>query len=177
MSLSPFVKLPNEIKAIISGYYALPISLSLKEDIISYAKINQVIEETPIHEREELYNKFVFWLNIQGVIQSTQDMHPIDEIQLLLFSPERPKSWTNPVYKRQFHYVHGMYDLSDIFFYYINNNPHTFFGEKQKYCSQKFENKIRIIWGLFNHRERLQFLFILPFFVGVETSRSDYVPP
>ena len=169
-SSSPFYKLPDEIVAIISGYYMSPITMSLKKDILSYLKIDELIYETPPNLREELYNKIVFWLNIQRVLQTENEMNPIQEINLLLFSSVRPKTWLNPVYKRHFYNMYNMPELSMKFYYYINNNAFTHFGENPKYCiHSKYEIKIRTIWGLFTDKERLQFLIILPYFVGVNT--------
>ena len=174
---SPFVRLPPEIIAIISSYYVQPIPLFFKKDILSYLRINDLIVETPPHKREELYNKIVFWLNIQRVLQreETEEFHPLQEINQLLFSSNRTESWVNPVYKRHFFYLYQRKELSTKFFYYINNNPFTNLGEQSRYFSNRFEQKIRVIWGLFTDRERLQFLIILPFFVGVNSNYTDFI--
>jgi hypothetical protein len=171
-SSSPFAKLPREIIAIISSYFVRPISLEFKKDILSFLRMNEMIDETPVENREHLYKKVLFWMNIQRILNTEKELNDVQQINILLFASNRPKAWENPVYKRHFYSSHGMKDFSKKFFYYINNNSYTHLGERPQYSATKYENKIRTIWGLLTVKERLQFLMILPFFTGVDTTHQ-----
>jgi len=155
---SPFARLPVEIQSIIFSYSISPIALDFKRDILSYLRIHELIEETPVAERKELFLKVLFWMNIQRELMLQEEIEPIQEINLLLFSSVRPETWRNPVYNRQFHHVYGMPKLSAAFYRSMNDTEND--------CG-KWESKIRIIWGLFCVRERLQFLIVLPYFMQV----------